>query len=286
MVSKFLFFSKRPFKLDFLHALKQQGPKGLQNVIKPTSHWISPSIHTAVLFLWPVGKFNTVSLLWSILIYSLKCITLELVLLVDMSMWHGNEPRPQLRQGDRTRQETAHISPCKWCFHATFIWIQALSHKITPCLLFGWAGTNLLCLHSILLLNSCTARAGPAGSNTPHLRAHGCEWWEREYSKSLSSQNSLHEWCCDDEAHEKRHMSFASVCFDSHPLSFQRLPLPLLTCTVPIKSLETPRLTRHLFIQNLYTVSHFGSNYIQREFYKTVNSLNICQLKPYSATSH
>ncbi len=85
---------------------------------------------------------------------------------------------------------------------------------------------------------------------------------EREYNKSLSSQNSLHERCCDDEGHEKRHMSFASVCFDSHSLSFQRLcmSLPLLTCTVPINILETPRLTRHLFIQNLYTVLHFGSD--------------------------
>lgn len=202
----FSFLCKWPFKLDFLHAVKQQGPKGLQNVIKPTSHWISPSIHTAVLFLWPVGKFNTVSLLWSILIYSLKCITLELVLLVDMSMRHGNEPRPQLRQGDRTRQETAHISPCKWCFHATFIWIQALSHKITPCLLFSWAGTNLLCLHSILLLNSCTARAGPAGSNTPHLRAHGCEWWERVQQVTKQSEQLAWEmlwwWSTWEETHE------------------------------------------------------------------------------------
>ncbi len=116
----FSFLCKWPFKLDFLHAVKQQGPKGLQNVIKPTSHWISPSIHTAVLFLWPVGKFNTVSLLWSILIYSLKCITLELVLLVDMSMRHGNEPRPQLKQGDRTRQEQ-HIS-----LHASDAFMQHL----------------------------------------------------------------------------------------------------------------------------------------------------------------
>lgn len=183
-------------------------------------------IHTAVLFWCPLGKFNTVSLLWSILIYSLKCITLEPVLLVDMSMWHGNEPRPQLRQGDRREQETAHISPCKWCFHATLIEIQVLSHKITLCLLFSWAGTNLLCLHSSLLLNSCTARTGRAGSNTPHLRADRNKRWESVQQVTKQSEQ-LYEWCCDDEGHKKRHMSFVSVCFDCHP--FQRLPLPLLT---------------------------------------------------------
>lgn len=192
------------------------------------------SIHTAVLFWCPLGKFNTMSLLWSILIYSLKCITLELVLLVDMSMWHCNEPRPQLRRGDRRLQNTAHISPCKWCFHATFIEIQVLSHKITPCLLFSWAGTNLLCLHSSMLLNSCTARTGRAGDNTPHLRADGYEWWESVQQVTKQSEQ-LHEWCRDDERHKKRHMSFVSVCFDCHHLSLQRLTLHLLTYRLHLK---------------------------------------------------
>lgn len=131
-----------------------------------------------------------------------------------MSMWHGNEPGPQLNRRDRSRQKTAHISPCKWCFHATFIEIEALSHKITPSRLFSWAGTNLLCLHSSLLLNSCTARTGPV---TPLTWGQTGINDERVYSQYGYMRDVVMM------RDMRRDAWVLLVCFDR--LSFQRLPL-------------------------------------------------------------